>query len=839
MSDQPPPTLAPQQRVARLPRWSALVAATLLPTLAAFALMRPPDVGSDGPPSEVAAAMDQRARAGPADVVIVGDSSAELDLNADVLSDALGDPPLRTVSFARSGGSTAPVWYTILRDRVYANGLHPRLVVLGAYLSALSAVGLDDDEYALLREQVNAPDALLSEKTWRGGHPPAWELALDRVKSRRSALLTTFRSGLVGWWYGDGGPSGSERVTVASTAVFGGVHADAQGQDGVPGAQSNATRAVSATSAAKHVPATSPAETYLPALAAMVAEHGGRLVLVVPPSAAGDDPKKHVSAEFARGMAQLAGQLGVGWLDETDRATDPADFADSRHLNTRGAQKYTRAIADRLQDIGALGTGSLAAPLLPPIVSVAREGEASDFTPTALTPSADPCRTTAHFPGLGFLSDDGLHAVTSTVHSPLIVEEGTAPLAPSTDVPDQSCWGFYQFAGDDVAISRQHADGPPLRFRLDPSLPAAPLAIDAAPDPTLPGIYWVYPGTALVWTFESPWTPPDPTYDVDIEVLRVDPAGATDDEAVPELTIMGQPATLLTTATGYRAHVAVPSTSAPWSLRLSSPARGHYLIVREVTLSQGGQRVRVVRQPFWPRINVVEKGAVAFTGRTPEPLPVGTVYSGKPSTMWMAAPFPDTAGCSQLRVTENGHLLTRYPRVDAYDVFDPMAPGNHKVLMFPSGGGAEHVGNRVWVSASDDSDAASNGRSYQIVYDGERKCWHRECPFCPDRAWADPGDHLTLTLPADARQPLRAGVYGLMLNAVWDVDPAPDATVHVHIEAAGVARYDADVPVAELNARELPIRPPLRRGDPGDLDIIVDSPAENPAILFTAYGVQD
>ncbi len=818
----------------------AWIAAIAVPVMLWQDLARPADPPPKGPPTTAAADMDKLVTAAPFDVLVLGDSSAELGIDATLLGPDLADPAQRVLTLARSGGSTAPTWYSILKDRVYGNGAQPRLVVLGCYLSGLVATQLDDDEYALLAEQIAVPDDVLAEKTWRTALPTAWDRAAKRAAEQRDAALAAFRARPVAFWYGASEAKAARAVTYASTIVFGGVHGAGDGGASIPGDAPAPPLRPNEAVASEHRAARTAEQSYLPAIAALVAQHGGKLVIVLPPTAYGERPEREVPAELGRGMAELAGTLGVGWLDERDRRMDIADFADSRHLNRRGSASFTHRLASRLKDIGAIGTAPLAAPVLPPVYTVTREGTAPVLTASSLVPGRKDCAFVATLPGLGFLSQGNLLMRSANLHSPLIVLEGGESLTEANEDAPEGCFGHFWFTGDEVHLSRAQALGPKPRFVLDEVVPAIRTLVDGSSDPALTPTYWIYPGTTLTIRFDEPWRPVGPTVDLDLDLDRVDPVAAPDDAAGdPVVTVLGQAARLVRTDAGYSVHACVPSDSPTFSLTIAAPPGGHYVVVQALSLSQAGERVRVVRPPFLPAIDALAKGSWTVQGPIPRGGRAKVQATGK-GAFWAPAPFTNAVGCTPLRVTEGGRTFARPPDVDGYDVTAEGGPEpTPETVPLPPGGAVMHIQDRLWLATSDDSDPTTNHRAYAWSYDAERKCPQRECPFCPDRGWLYPGDRLSASVPADAREVLPAGVYGVNLTAAWDEVPAADAVVHVHIEAGGVIRYDGDVPVQTLGERNLPVRPALQHGDRDDLLITVDNPTSSPPLLLTAWATQD
>src|SRR5688572_9934788 len=102
--------------------------ACLLPGIAAAALLV--EAGSPLDAARVRAPLadeiDAALREAPPDVVVLGNSSAERDVDPVGLSEALG----RRVWSGAIPGSFAPTWYVLLADRVLGQGHRPEVVVI-------------------------------------------------------------------------------------------------------------------------------------------------------------------------------------------------------------------------------------------------------------------------------------------------------------------------------------------------------------------------------------------------------------------------------------------------------------------------------------------------------------------------------------------------------------------------------------------------------------------------------------------------------------------------------------------------------------------------------------
>src|SRR5687768_15337406 len=83
-------------------------------------------VASSHPASNRAKEVDETLDARPFDVLLLGNSAANRGIDPEQLGASLG----RDVTSVTIAATLAPAWYVILRDRVYARGLEPEIVII-------------------------------------------------------------------------------------------------------------------------------------------------------------------------------------------------------------------------------------------------------------------------------------------------------------------------------------------------------------------------------------------------------------------------------------------------------------------------------------------------------------------------------------------------------------------------------------------------------------------------------------------------------------------------------------------------------------------------------------
>jgi hypothetical protein len=128
----------------------------------------------------------------------------------------------------------------------------------------------------------------------------------------------------------------------------------------------------------------------------------------------------------------------------------------------------------------------------------------------------------------------------------------------------------------------------------------------------------------------------------------------------------------------------------------------------------------------------------------------------------------------------------------------------------------------VLLTASDNSDPATNGRTYTLALDADRTC--------KDAVWTYPGDTLQIVL--DPVGALPQGATAIDLTGMAFVSDPGDRSVAVRVEADGVQVYKDNVLIRALaEVTQLPLSPPIRAGVKA-VKVTIDAPADGPYILF-------
>lgn len=135
------------------------------------------------------------ALANPA-VLVIGNSSADQDIDDDVLGQRLGGRA-HTIGMVAAG---APTWLVLLRERVHRAGYRPRIVLFAGFAHAMLQTGLSDRELQRFVELAEEVDPLLDARL----RPDRLGLVNAR---RRADLRDAVHMGIMGVALGAGAES--------------------------------------------------------------------------------------------------------------------------------------------------------------------------------------------------------------------------------------------------------------------------------------------------------------------------------------------------------------------------------------------------------------------------------------------------------------------------------------------------------------------------------------------------------------------------------------------------------------------------------------------------------
>ncbi len=719
-----------------------------------------------------------------AEVVVIGASYANTDIDPVTLADKL-DPGGPSVLVLQVGASAAPVWYAILKERVFGNGIEPKHIVLPVSITTALMTRLSPSQESKLTDQMPIPDDVVARRSYGARQFPALERLLGNRGAVRDPLLHAFRNAVPRWLLG----VESAAVESAGTAVFGEQHDEADARVfSIVGDEDEEED--SGRSAARGWTVDDPDESYLSDIADLADANDARLALVLPPTIKGKDYGQVAAPEVEARVIAWAERRGVALLDYRGLPWDQSRFRDGRHMRKEAAKEFTAMIAaDLLRAGGGGGLAVVGADRL-----VVRSGTPPTLPDVRWIPAGEPCSGTIPVPGFAFLGKKATAELFPRLISPIRVWEGESPLG--TTLKKGECTGTAVHRAA-FAVSRRQADGPPLVLRWAEEVPLGP-----AEEP----IYWVFPGTTLTWSLDAPWRTP-PT-SVELTASALGPG-----TGLAELEVGGARVPIQVAGSDASATVPAPAGDG-WTVAVSSPVDGPYLVLRTLAVRAGEATMSLVAPPRPRRLELLHKDAWTVVGNPP-PLPSFTPRS-EGGASWFEMPWRAAGDCSPLRVEHAGALLPKMP------------PGRRR-----EGMGTRHTQNKLTFDALPGTDPL---RDYTVVYDPDRRC-PKLCRECLEEVWLDPGDTLTAEVPARRRMAFAADLFRLRLSITMDQRPAdPAATLGVRVTLGDeVLATRALVPAEFGPMIDIPLSSPVAPGAPGALRVTyVSDPALPPVMVMSS-----
>ncbi|MFZ5481571.1 MAG: hypothetical protein ACOZNI_32715 [Myxococcota bacterium] len=815
MSAEPALQQTPAQPVAPTP-WAAVALAVLGPVLvlgATLAWLARPDPEAAKSPLVQA---QEKAVAHDPDVLLLGASKVGTDLDQDALAKALG-PARDELRPLNLSGTTAPVWYAILENRVYATGKKPRLIVVYSTFDwVLATRPTGEAERAMLLAQMGADEPVLRAKSLGEGVGGAtW----DRVRRHRTELHTAMmgfvRDAAVGLAFA---PPDAQSVVDAGAKVA------APALESLFGAQagldlSHVPRAIPIVEQERETAkaATRVEDTLLPDFLALAKENGARIVFVHAPVRLAQEGAFAVDPQLLRDAVQMINEAGAGYVDLRELRLGDAAFGDATHLNRVGRDALTKALIARLQEIGATGDGPIAPAKLPVVTKppkVARTGSPPALPEVKPTRGPRACGYEAPIPELRPINDFWLQTAGFGMVSPLVMLEDGAPMKAHAgrEEFDEACKGAFLHQERAVKFSPTGATPDDLAKHTY----AFALA-DEAPLRTAAGgeAWWVYPGTTLALEFEEPFA--------GAFGVAIDAVVYGEPKADPVVRLGDVEAPMRGVGLHRSASLTAPAPGGPWSLTVSSPADGGWVLIRRLVYGNAADARFVVGSPGGTSVNVIATDGVYAA--PPAPLaPLGPAVDEAGIARWEIAGVPDTkelwsvasvAGCSPVRVLEDGKPLAT-PVVRVEDVKDA--------------GKYTQVGTSLFARASDGGSPASNGRAYGAVLDETRRC--------RGLRWLYPGDALTLTVKPTFIASLLADPTEVEVGGAAVGAGEAEATLRVRV--GDELFLEATFPVTALNSSppRLPLARPLPRG-PEPVTIELSTPPESPWVLVGSLALTE
>lgn len=725
-------------------RTSSRIAAVLTPAfvlLAAGAWFQAPPEATLTP---AAARLDAILAETEPTVVILGNSTARLGVDTEIVRVALGADDV-TVANLAVDHSTAPTWYAILKNRVFANGHRPRLVLLPTIHPLLATTGTAGNDL-ILTTQMGPVEPLILQKTFGAdaGLPllARAEHTRDRDRERLFTLLRNAGAGLLADEQASVATPGSNAVEAALSKVF------------------STEGALDLTQTRRMLPVVEEEEAadarttlsdiragYTADLAELAREHAARLVVVLLPVPT-DTSWRPPDAQHLHDLLSLLNEQGAGWLDLSHlEGFDDGHFIDRVHLNARGRERLSRALGERLREMNPLGTEPLPAAVLPFLPTrIERSGSPRSLPAAVATPvRGTTCRYTVPMPPDAPVGDDSLHrAGIAGFASPFQVQVDGQPLTHLREwqrLPD-TCEGLFQPTGREIHFTppvRPATDAPPrVTLSLSEDLPAT------TPDGRR--LWWVYPGTTVQFTFDQAWDASRGSLVVRVTGRRFGHGPA------PTVSVGDGPLVPLE-GSAQQVQATVPSAAGipPWTIAVRSPPDGPFLLLTSVALGEGPTASWAVGNPqdtlgasaslFKATREGLGKGVGIEDGAF-SPAPGQVSVATRPGSL----PLPDHDPLLPSSLMEAFDIRACDPirlAIDGVPATDIVEVACQRLRRREPGGWCHRPGRLDFLPL------ATPGHTYSVGLEPRRLCKQGRV------RWLYPGDHLRFQVPR-SRLPLDA-----------------------------------------------------------------------------------
>lgn len=272
----------------------------------------------------------------PVDVLVIGSSLANNNVDMDTLADELGVDRRRALRLSVPN-SVASHWYALLEHRVYDRGLEvPTVVIVASYQSLLAVDPYSEVSGNVLDELMAPTEPVLDRYVTRRGGPVA------RLRQNGATLHQRLVDEVLE------APAQVVRLRPTKMAlrrVF-----DAAGLDEDEGFASIALSDAQDGFSLGMDGILAPEASLVPELARLAAAHGTELVVVRPPIRPGSAEvyEDRVPPGSEAQIADILGGHGHRAVDLYDADLRPGSFENIRHMTRDGATEFTRQLVREL-----------------------------------------------------------------------------------------------------------------------------------------------------------------------------------------------------------------------------------------------------------------------------------------------------------------------------------------------------------------------------------------------------------------------------------------------------------------------------------------------------------
>jgi hypothetical protein len=792
----------PDARSRSLRRWLAVLLPALVFSSGFLALQRPAKATGK------AAAFERKLKSFEADVLVLGSSLARTNVRVEQLAEELGVSE-RSVVMLTLPNATAAHWYAIMRNRVFANGHRPRVVVLvGALTTMVTPEILMDSNVERLMNQLSEDEPVIGAKVLGTTNPITMRYLFMRERAGflRDELLAHYRDWALTQLYGSNGKiaEGHRLAERANELVF----ADEAMDYGLHAGQSTGLYG----GAVEQIDLTGidvARDSLIPDIAELALLHGTNVVFVRTPFPPSNNDNDLVDPVMEREAERVMEASGAGYLDMRSLNLDDSYFQDMRHMSREGATLFTAALGASLREMGVLGgAGAQIVDVGLSARSMVRVGQAAVVDLGAMEREG-PCLWRIPLGGMAALSDAALLAAGHPGASPLRVRyDGEA--VPWRDLPPDACdWGAR------VDANGLHLTAPTGASRelLTVALPDEPSLVVEGED--LPS-WWVYPGTTLRLTFDQPW--PHAADEFRVSVLGHVFGGG---DGAPRVRVGAdvRPMQRLRQRAWFAEAVA-PPTELPWTLEIEVPADGPWLLLQNLAVGSSPRTSHLIGVP-----EQLNGASIRLVGGRVQDTHLDPVYRTPPPALELGKIKKAPRDIAMVSLVDLAELADApHPRatrphkcspIRIYEDGVPLAV-HHELCMNMAtmkAGRSCHAGNVLYFSASDGSNPLKNGRDYQFRLAEDRLCDRRnQRDTTPLRGvlWLYPGDQLVLQLPADRLASFYDGANRLQIEVEAPVHREGEALdARLFVQGKQVLQTMLEAPVARRKVYDLPLTPAL------------------------------
>jgi len=823
------------------PAWAARILAVVGPLLvlglAVQWFAQPPEKKL----SEEAIATEAALKEAPPEIVLLGNSMVGYGIDEAQLSKAMGAP----VGKLSLNGSSARIWYLILKNRVFANGHKPHaVIVLGAARTLLAAEPLSNLENVNAAGHREPIEPVIDAKV-HGDSPMPIEWLWSKWKRDllRSSILDGIRSQAATWFFSDeveaSGTTADAWAKAQLDTVFG-------GEDDLIGA--TASRVIPVVEARKKAHKKNELtveDTFMPDLVALAHEYGTRLVFVRMPVAT-SGPTSSSFYELSDAPVEDLWQDTLTWLSDQDAGyvdlrnmrLDDADFVDFLHANKNGRKKITKQLGEQLKRIDLMGNAPL-----PRVVNLSPSPlERTGAVPEVAQPKREQakrkdkdCRWevpngAALSLGAGPLAKLGIAAA-----SPMELTTGRRIIPQSaklSEVTATPCTGTA-FVGKKTTVYNAAKPGAvpeDLSVRVSADFPST--GMDGSPN------HWIFPGQSVTTNFPSAWPDAAGEFQVSLSATQVS-EGPPLQIQVNGVEFEGQ----VLGGHSVEANLTPEAPSANWTLRLSVPDDGAPTLVKSLGVGAGFSATWLIGQPNTlasHRAVGNQRGTVHFDS---PPTPIDFGSPTETADGLVSFKNPDLAFLGDDHVFQASGLWSCSPVQLTLDG-EPTGKGHRRCKSVPTlpAGSYCHTKSTILLNPPSENHPMKVPDRWGARLHPDRACGTRRWLFPGDVMTANPWRKDTASMTRGIRS---IDIAGVLVNPIQGkkslalLDPEQFiATVTVH--HAGQVLLSHTLTRAELNGenQQFAVEPPIFPTDE-PVFFVFESDPSAPFVVLSSAAVSE